>query len=69
MSSSSMFKWRHLVPEIILLSVRWYCRYPFYRNLEEQERGIEVGHSTPMSVLHERVTSNFSSVRVEPKKW
>lgn len=35
--------------EIILLNVRWYCRYPLsYRNLEEMmaERGVDVDHST-----------------------
>jgi IS6 family transposase len=44
-----LFKWRHFLPEIILLNVRWYCRYSLsYRNLEElmQERGVEVDHST-----------------------
>jgi len=49
MSTPSLFKWRHFLPEIILLNVRWYCRYPLsYRNLEEmmQERGVEVDHST-----------------------
>ncbi|MBD3884719.1 IS6 family transposase [Phormidium tenue FACHB-886] len=45
----SLFKWRHFLPEIILLNVRWYCRYSLsYRDLEEmmQERGVEVDHST-----------------------
>jgi IS6 family transposase len=48
MSTPALFKWRHFLPEIILLNVRWYCRYAFYRNLEEmmQERGVEVDHST-----------------------
>lgn len=49
MSTPSLFKWRHFLPEIIWLNVRWYCRYPLsYRNLEEmmQERGVEVEHST-----------------------
>jgi len=49
MSAQSLFKWRHFLPEVILLNVRWYCRYALsYRNLEEmmQERGIEVDHST-----------------------
>ena len=49
MSTASPFKWRHYLPEIILLNVRWYCRYSLsYRNLEEmmQERGVEVDHST-----------------------
>jgi transposase-like protein len=43
------FKWRHFLPDIILLNVRWYCRYALsYRDLEEMmaERGIEVDHST-----------------------
>ena len=37
------------MPEIILLNVRWYCRYPLsYRDLEEMmlERGLSVDHST-----------------------
>ena len=49
MASSRPFKWRHFQAEIILLNVRWYCRYPLsYRNLEEMmlERGLEVDHST-----------------------
>ncbi|MGB5636512.1 MAG: IS6 family transposase [Waterburya sp.] len=49
MVSSQLFKWRHFQAEIILLNVRWYCRYPLsYRNLEEMmlERGLEVDHST-----------------------
>jgi transposase, IS6 family len=49
MVSSKPFKWRHFQSEIILLNVRWYCRYPLsYRNLEEMmaERGLEVDHST-----------------------
>jgi transposase, IS6 family len=49
MSTPTLFKWRHFLPEIILLNVRWYCRYALsYRDLEEmmQERGVEVDHST-----------------------
>jgi len=49
MSTPSLFKWRHFLPEIILLNVRWYCRYALsYRDLEEMmaERGVEVDHST-----------------------
>jgi transposase-like protein len=44
-----LFKWRHFQAEIIVLNVRWYCRYAVsYRDLEEmmQERGVEVDHST-----------------------
>jgi len=47
--SSSPFKWRHYAPEVILLCVRWYCRYSLsYRDLEEmmRERGLDVDHST-----------------------
>jgi transposase-like protein len=49
MASTSVFKWRHFLPDIILLNVRWYCRYALsYRDLEEmmQERGVQVDHST-----------------------
>ena len=49
MVSSQPFKWRHFQSEIILLNVRWYCRYPLsYRNLQEMmlERELEVDHST-----------------------
>jgi IS6 family transposase len=49
MSTESLFKWRHFLPEIILLNVRWYCRYSLsYRDLKEmmQERGMKVDHST-----------------------
>ncbi len=49
MPTSPLFKWRHFQAEIILLNLRWYCRYALsYRDLEEmmQERGVEVDHST-----------------------
>ncbi|PZD70462.1 hypothetical protein C1752_12033 [Acaryochloris thomasi RCC1774] len=49
MNPAEPFKWRHYQAEIILLNVRWYCRYPLsYRNLEDMmlERGLEVDHST-----------------------
>jgi transposase, IS6 family len=44
-----LFKWRHFEPSIILLCVRWYCRYQLsYRDLEEmmRERGLTVDHTT-----------------------
>jgi transposase-like protein len=47
--NSSPFKWRHFEPTIILLCVRWYCRYQLsYRDVEEmmRERGLDVDHST-----------------------
>lgn len=47
--NQSLFKWRHFEPTIILLCVRWYCRYQLsYRDLEEmmQERGLSLDHTT-----------------------
>jgi transposase, IS6 family len=47
--NSSPFKWRHYAPYIILLCVRWYCRFQLsYRDIEEmmRERGLEMDHST-----------------------
>jgi transposase, IS6 family len=49
MTTDSLFKWHHFLPDIILLNVQWYCRYALsYRDLEEMmaERGVEVDHST-----------------------
>jgi transposase-like protein len=46
---SSPFKWRHYAPDVILLCVRWYCRYQLsYRDVEEmmRERGLDLDHST-----------------------
>ena len=45
----SVFKRRRFPAEIILLCVRWYCRYGIsYRDLEEMmaERGVAVDHAT-----------------------
>jgi transposase-like protein len=45
----SLFKRRRFPVEIILLCVRWYCKYGIsYRDLAEmmQERGVEVDPST-----------------------
>ena len=47
--NSSPFKWRHYAPDVILLCVRWYCRFQLsYRDVEEmmKERGLDVDHST-----------------------
>jgi transposase, IS6 family len=47
--NKSPFKWRHFESTIILLCVRWYCRFQLsYRDIEEimRERGLEVDHST-----------------------
>lgn len=45
----SIFKRRRFPVEIILLHVRWYCKYVIsYRDLAKmmQERGVEVDPST-----------------------
>jgi transposase-like protein len=47
--NKSLFKWHHFEPSLILLCVRWYCRYQLsYRDVEEmmRERGLDVDHST-----------------------
>ncbi len=47
--NKSPFKWRHFEPTMILLCVRWYCRYSLsYRDLEElmRERGLAIDHTT-----------------------
>jgi hypothetical protein len=47
--NSSPFKWRHYAPDVILLCVRWYCRFQLsYHDIEEmmRERGLEVDYST-----------------------
>ena len=39
---SSPFKWRHYAPDVILLCVRWYCRYSLsYRDLEEMILAVD----------------------------
>ncbi len=46
---SLAFKGRHFAPDIILLCLRWYCRYALsYRDLEEMmaERHLSVDHTT-----------------------
>ena len=45
----SVFKRRRFPTEIILLCLRWYCRYGIsYRDLEDMmaERGVAVDHTT-----------------------
>lgn len=49
MYSETLFQWRHFLPDVILLNVRWYSRYVLsYQDLEEMmlKRGIEVDHTT-----------------------
>src|SRR5258708_11188395 len=50
-----MFKRRRFPVEVILVCVRWYCKYGIsYRDLFEmmQERGVEVDPSTIMRWVH-----------------
>ena len=52
----NIFKYKHFKSEIIILSVRWYLKYPLsYRNIAEMllERGIKVNPSTIMRWVHE----------------
>ncbi|MGH8782865.1 IS6 family transposase [Paraburkholderia sp.] len=47
----ALFKGRHVERELIILCVRWYCRYKLsYRDLVEMmlERGLRVAHTTIM---------------------
>ncbi len=47
--NKSPFEWRHFESSVILLCVRWYCRYQLsYRDLEEmmRVRGPSVDHVT-----------------------
>lgn len=44
-----MFKGCHFPDSVILMAIRWYCRYKLsYRDIEElmAERGVEVDHAT-----------------------
>ena len=48
MAHPALFKWKHFQPAIILLNVRWYCRYALSdRDLEEMmaERDLSVDPS------------------------
>jgi transposase, IS6 family len=50
-----MFKRRRFPVDIILVCVRWYCKYGIsYRDLAEmmQERGVDVDPSTIMRWVH-----------------
>lgn len=47
--ADAVFKGRHFAPGLILVCVRWYCRYGIsYRDLEKMmaERGVSVDHTT-----------------------
>ncbi|MDO4536511.1 MAG: IS6 family transposase [Clostridium perfringens] len=54
--NKNIFKHKHFKSEIIILSIRWYLKYPLsYRNVAEMllERGISVNPSTIMRWTHE----------------
>ena len=55
-SKSNPFKWKHFESDIILWTVRWYCRYPLsYKDLKEMaaERGLSIERSTICRWVHE----------------
>jgi transposase, IS6 family len=52
----NLFKWKHFEREIIMLSIRWYLKYPLsYRMLVEmmEERGLKLTHTTIMRWVHQ----------------
>ncbi len=52
MSHPALFKGKHFQPEIILLNVRWYCRYALsYRNLEEMMADKDSRLTTAQSIV------------------
>jgi IS6 family transposase len=53
---AKLFKWKHFLPEIILLCIRWYLKYKLsLRDLVEmmKERGLSIAHTTIMRWVHE----------------
>src|SRR5258707_12347138 len=61
-----MFKGRRFDVDIILVCVRWYCKYGIsYRDVVEmmQERGVEVDPSTIMRLVHRYATELEKRVR------
>ncbi len=51
---TSPFKWRHYAPDIILLCVRWYCRYQLsYRDVEEMMRARSRRVKYPNNVIEQ----------------
>jgi len=72
MSTLSLFKWRHFLPEIILLNVRWYCRYLLsYRDArgDDARTGVKVdhangGYSSNAPELDQRVRSPQTDERL-----
>ncbi len=66
-----MFKRRRFPVEIILVCVRWYCKYGIsYRDLTEmmQERGVQVDPSTIMRWVHRYAPEHEKRVRAYRKR-
>ncbi|WP_165419843.1 IS6 family transposase [Edaphobacter modestus] len=64
-----MFKRRRFPVDIILVCVRWYCKYGIsYRDLAEmmQERGVDVDPTTIMHWVHPTRLSLRSGVARYP---
>ncbi|RWS38106.1 IS6 family transposase [Bacillus mycoides] len=56
MKNQNLFKWKHYLPDIILLTVRWYLRYNLsFRNVVEmmEERDLRMAHTTIMRWVHQ----------------
>jgi len=54
--TENLFKWKHFLPEIIILCLRWYLKYKLsFRDLVEimAERGLTMVHTTIMRWIHE----------------
>jgi DNA invertase Pin-like site-specific DNA recombinase len=62
----SLFKRRRFPAEIILLCVRWYCRYGIsYRDLEEMmaERGVAVIAEFERALIRQRTEEGRAAAR------
>ena len=67
----NLFKYKHFEAEIILLSLRWYLKYPLsYRNLSEilLERGLSINPATIMRWVHEYAPILEKKIRRHLKK-
>jgi transposase, IS6 family len=56
MEKENLFKWKHYQPDIIILTVRWYLRYPLsFRDLVEmmEERGLSITNTMIMRLVHQ----------------
>jgi hypothetical protein len=61
--NSSPSKWRHYAPDVILLCVRWYCRYSLsYRDLEDWCRRLSKGPREPSCPSKQCLQHNRSCI-------